>query len=747
MSRVFTIATSLLVLILLFPAYSRADGTSAGPYKDKCTDISTANDATLSATCNDFFGKPIKNSFSAAQLDDCSKQSLDGQQKGEIWSVDGHLRCVLSSAKSRNGHGDIFDIISESETDDSNSKTVRWRIDHPDVSQSTTHYSHIIFNPGDRVKAEAGGCVRTSGGVDGQRWKQYIDPNVTFQELNPTSPIQPTTIWTVVYAGGLYITDTKNTLSQPLRDEPLEVAIPLQPPGGFTIPGSGSSSYPKQLVLSLLYYDNEFGENGYYAHDQGTAGQCNNVGPAWFEATVVTPKKPISFAHFEKGRNFDLTWMLDKSSVDDNGLPLNPLWSGQVEHPDAAPPDFKSSCAPGGVRNMNAPACTSQPISYDGNTDTYLEKFGYCNTDQTIYDGHINWQVVTYLGALYFRAFSGEWPYDDDVNFGLETNYENGQTAAFEGPDTGIGLEFKNSDTLANYNAAVWKNLETPPGLISLGGSNPKVFGQGENAVVTGLMGIDGVHIGYSELHPTFVLAVEVAWTQGTDGSEDQTWAFFIRNAGNEGSCAHKEHYWPSAMGDSTYAIQLPWPSGAESVQMVSTQNSKIEVSSSDQQYLGMEGAKPWTYLRFKLPSYTATGIDGEITLHYSGATSRRPAKTAQRKPSKKADGAEREEGEFGIDWSAVSSSIADPALRQKFLSELKALAQMNASNQKAKMTAVTLDSKQATFTHSENFGAWIGKPVTDAAKPDTEKDNQAAALKALLAKYAVQLHLTQPSH
>ena len=721
---------------LPYPAGTYKDNSHPTPFGGGCQPTSM-DGGTLHATCPNYFGG--KTDTQLADADQCVAD------KHDIENIDGHLRCVLSSKKAKD-HGDVFDIVSKTESHDSSSDTVNWRIDHPNVSQPTTPYSEITFHQADKIKVEAGGCVRTSGGVDGQRWKQYVDPHVTFQELNPTTPIQPTTIWTVVYAGGLFITDTKNTLPQPLRDEPFDVAIPEQRPGGFTVPGSGSASYPKEFGLSLIYYDNDFSGNGYYSHDDGTFAQCANVGPAWFEATVVTPKKPIEYSHFDKGKSFDLTWELDKNSIDDNGLPLNPLWSAQVENPDAAPPDFSVSCASKGKLDINAATCTSQSVTYDNNTDTSLEHFGYCNTNQTVYDGHINWQLTTYLGALYFRAFSGEWPYDDDVNFGLETDGQNGQTAAFEGPDTGIGLEFKNSDTLANYNAVVWSNLETPPGLISLGGSNPKVFGQGEPAVVTGLMGVDGVHIGYTELHPTFALAVEVAFDQASDGSQDQTWAFFIRNAGNEGSCAHKEHYWPSSIGDSTYAIQLPWPSGAESVQIVNTQNSKMEVSSSDQQYLGMQGVKPWTYLRFKLPSYTATGMDGEITLHYSGATARRPAKIVRRKASQKAESEEREEGEFGVDWAALSTRIADPAVRQKFLSEVNAVGQMNPSNQKKKMTAVTIDSKQATFAHNQNFGAWVGKPVADVAQTDDAKDKQAAALKAVLAKYSVQLNLPQAS-
>jgi hypothetical protein len=720
-----------------YPAGIYKDNSHPTPFGGGCQPTSIEG-GTLHATCPNYFG--IKTETKLANADQCVAD------KHDIENIDGHLRCVLSSTKSPHGHGDVFDIVSKTESQDSSSQTVNWRIDHPNVSQPTTPYSQISLHQGDNIKVEAGGCVRTNGGVEGQRWKQYVDPNVTFQELNPTTPIQPTTIWTVVYAGGLFITDTKNTLTQPLRNEPLDVAIPLQQPGRFTVPGSGSSSYPKQFGLSLIYYDNDFSSNGYYSHDDGTDGKCAGVGPAWFEATVVTPKKPIEYSHFEKGKSFDLTWVLDKSSVDDNGLPLNPLWSYQVEHPDAAPPDFSGLCAPKGTLDINAGTCTSQSVTYDDNTDKSLEVFSYCNTGQTVYDGHINWQVVTYLGGLYFRAFSGEWPNDDDVNFGLETDGQNGQTKAFEGPDTGIGLEFKNSDTLANYNAEVWSNLETPPGLISLGGSNPKVFGQGEPAVVTGLMGIDGVHIGYTELHPTFALAVEVAFTQASDGSQDQTWAFFIRNAGNEGSCAHEEHYWPSGLGDSTYAIQLPWPSGAESVQVVTTQYSKMEVSSSDQQYLGMQGVKPWTYLRFKLPSYTATGMDGEFTLHYSGNTARRPARVVQRKTSPKDESEKTVEGELGVDWATLSTRIADPAVRQKFLSDVKAVGQMNASTQETKMTAVTIDSQQATFTHNENFGAWVGKSVPDVPQTDAGKDSQVAALKAVLAKYSKELNLPQKS-
>jgi len=164
------------------------------------------------------------------------------------------------------------------------------------------------------------------------------------------------------------------------------------------------------------------------------------------------------------------------------------------------------------------------------------------------------------------------------------------------------------------------------------------------------------VHKGYSELHPVFAMAIEVVWTPLADGGEDETWAFFIRNEGNEGSCAHLSHYWPSPRGDWTYGIQLPWPDGATSVQVVPGEYTQFGTSGPGQEYLGMQGAKPWTYLRFKLPDYTGTGINGEIVLHYAGATSKNQKKV--RRPARASDvrKEKEKEGEFGIDWTAFSS-------------------------------------------------------------------------------------------
>jgi hypothetical protein len=751
-----TVANSAHTMCAPYPAGTYKDSAKPIPFGGGC-EPTGMDDGTLHATCPNYFG--VKGDSSLANADQCVAD------KHDIENIDGHLRCVLSSTKSRNGHGDVFDIISKSESvDSSGDTTTRWRIDHPNVSQGSTLYSQIVFQQGDNIKADAGGCVHTNGGLVGQRWKQYVNPSVDFQQrVTDTSGNANGAFWSAVFAGGLQIgaVGGKVQLASFVgMGEPFFIALP---PGGLTIPGSGSSTYPKQFVLTLLYYDNEFNDNGYYSHDDGTNGQCANDGPAWVEITVMHPKKPIAYSKFVKGKNFDLTWRTDKTGIDDNGLPLDPLWSFQVENPGQVP-DFQGSCIvtkpivgsgplPPNLQvlSLDSEHCTSQNPIKDPYTSSLGESVGICNTSDTVYGGHINWQVVTYQGALFYRPWSGPPPQDDDINLGLETDDQSGQTSQFEGPDTGIGLEFKNSETTANYTTPFWKafhdNATSPDQLISVNGNNPIEFANGEYGAVTGLMGIDGVHKGYSELHPVFAIAIEVAWNFSDDGGADETWAFFVRNQGNEGTCSSHTYYWESNIGDWTYAIQLPWPDGATSVKVLMTPDSQMEMSAPGQQYLGIEGTKPWTYLRFRLPAYTPTGIDGEITLHYDGAAIKNARKISlpRRASTAKSDAEPSGEGELGVDWAALSARIADPAVRKKFLSELTEAFRVNTSTH-AKGSTVAVDPKVTTFTHSQNIGVWTGKPGAVVSLPDTEKQKMAAAVNAVLARYSKELNLRRAS-
>src|SRR5712691_8770113 len=127
-----------------------------------------------------------------------------------------------------------------------------WRIDEPNVRQHITPYPNIRFQPGDRVTITAGGCVQTGGA--GQTWKRYVDPR------GPNADR--------LYHGLIQIPGVTQGL--------VRIASVLGRP--FTIP---SNLPPVELYLRLGYEDDNYDDNGYWGHDDGTGNQCRGVGPAF----------------------------------------------------------------------------------------------------------------------------------------------------------------------------------------------------------------------------------------------------------------------------------------------------------------------------------------------------------------------------------------------------------------------------------------------------------------------------------
>jgi hypothetical protein len=76
-------------------------------------------------------------------------------------------------------------------------------------------------------------------------------------------------------------------------------------------------------------------------------------------------------------------------------------------------------------------------------------------------------------------------------------------------------------------------------------------------------MGIDMVHDGYSELHPVWAMAALVK-----NDPNDDMWAMFVRNWGNEGYCGTDQHciVLPKEGDEHVYKFRLPWRPGAQSV-------------------------------------------------------------------------------------------------------------------------------------------------------------------------------------
>jgi hypothetical protein len=139
----------------------------------------------------------------------------------------------------------------------------KWRIDEPNVSEPSTTYPQIQLNIGEWVYFSAGGCVQTGG--KGLTWKRYVGPQ------------GPNSEW--LYHGEIFISGAMAALtpmSYFITDDggsnPMLVSVP------------GYSTRP--IYLTLGYTDDDYSDNGYWGHDNGTNDQCKGVGNAWVEIEI-----------------------------------------------------------------------------------------------------------------------------------------------------------------------------------------------------------------------------------------------------------------------------------------------------------------------------------------------------------------------------------------------------------------------------------------------------------------------------
>jgi len=134
-----------------------------------------------------------------------------------------------------------------------------WRIDEPNVRQRDTQYKQVTFKPGDKVRIRSGGGVQTGG--RGKTWKRYVDPSGKNSDHLYHGLIQ------LPGMGGL------TRIQDFLRNHKDGFILPEKPGG--------------DLTLHLGYEDDDYSDNGYWGHDDGTEDQCKDVGPAWVEIIIV----------------------------------------------------------------------------------------------------------------------------------------------------------------------------------------------------------------------------------------------------------------------------------------------------------------------------------------------------------------------------------------------------------------------------------------------------------------------------
>jgi hypothetical protein len=147
--------------------------------------------------------------------------------------------------------------------------------------------------------------------------------------------------------------------------------------------------------------------------------------------------------------------------------------------------------------------------------------------------------LAAFVGTLSWAGIA----FDRDYNFALLPPDGHGLTLGNDSLSSGqryIEAEFDSDETADRFQTDWWRHFREVADrqddsvvqklITPLSGNLPL-------AVVQGMFGLDCEHDCHSELHPVYGLAIELE-----DTSEDNTWAIFVRNWGNEGFCSRFDH-------------------------------------------------------------------------------------------------------------------------------------------------------------------------------------------------------------
>jgi hypothetical protein len=446
-------------------------------------------------------------------------------------------------------------------------KTEVWRIMEPVVTQATSEYPQIKFQPGDAVYLHASGCVQTGG--HGSTWKRYVDPS---------GPNADRLYFGTVWIPG--VVGTSAAAQAKFKDINSKT---------FSVPANAN---PAQTYLRLGYLDDGYSDNGYYSHDDGTDDQCKNSTNAAVQVTIThgagggitNPPGPTPDA-------FDLL----SDTFDDNLIPLNPYWGYQKLH-EGLPPSAEKLCArtirtAGGSTVEyfpDLPPCTQQPTSRD---DSWL-----CGP-------HGNWGPATVVGTIVWESHStGTFSGDDDYSWYLTPPNGNGLTAT----RTTMEPEFKAAETIDHFNSPWWNDFHLG---VDQGGTGPNTLIDNKLAIVSGLFSLDFEHSIHSEIHPVFAMALRVK----DDDPNDETWAIFVRRFGNEGFCSSHIHYLDYLPQD-LFIFRLPLKWGAATLDSEDL-NFEPDADSPNVTFVPGQGV----LLTFNMNQNPAARqlVSGEIHLHW----------------------------------------------------------------------------------------------------------------------------------
>jgi hypothetical protein len=442
--------------------------------------------------------------------------------------------------------------------------TIHCTINQPPVNAHETTMNSVLFAPGDVVTVTADGCVQTGG--HGSTWKRYVNPS------GPSSD--------ALYHGLIRIpTGTKDG-----------ALVRINTVIGRQLQVTGQGVPVDQLVLHLGYEDGngDYGDNGYYSHDDGTEDQCkssgsNYGGPAYAKITIfrgTTVTDPGSRFAFD----------VDSTALDANGLPYNPQWTWQVKNPGQIPSttmchNFSRRDSTLGIPDeFMSPYfadCTDQADTSSVDTPIGINaticNYGTIPYFGDTFAGHVNWFPVTLEG----RAGWGDHGSDDDYTFTWHA--DQGDPLSVNGR-SGLHVEFDSDETIDNFHSQEWDQLrdavdagQSAKGFLSLCDAHQLQCTAEQRAawqkqidglkamfdghfILTGMFGLDGEHGMKAEMHPVYAMSALRNNFENSPG--DEVWLMFVRNQGDEGYCS--SNVWDAGFED--YTVKLPWRAGMTSV-------------------------------------------------------------------------------------------------------------------------------------------------------------------------------------
>ena len=243
--------------------------------------------------------------------------------------------------------------------------------------------------------------------------------------------------------------------------------------------------------------------------------------------------------------------------LDDNGFDLNPTWASQKAQGSGslllADP---LACAPSGNDQDNPQNWYSGPHPCTHSQVTTNRGF-WCGP-------HVNWFPVTYQADVIAFESHSSFTYDkveadDDYDIDLLRKDHALYTSAKDVLKQ-LYSEFDSDETIDHFQTAWWKAFHSAVDDESNDFAAAKaLLSNSKGAVAIGLLGLDCAinHDCDVELHPIYALAIHLS-----DDPDDDHWAFFARNKGDEGYCGgSKENLYPlNRTGDSSYTYKLLLP-------------------------------------------------------------------------------------------------------------------------------------------------------------------------------------------